>query len=388
MAKKKVVITFCEAGQGHIVTAQSIAESLERKYGDKIEVVSDYVFRDSNDKTLIWYENFSIQEVYRANKNKFHLVAMFVAMKVFGEMLSLKFIYSTLLGKVKRKLMKIYSKMDADMIVSTHFAPYHIACCAKKKGIINASVVAYNPDHNVHGWWDRRGDLFFVNNPFAEKEAVKDKKFNPDVVKKVNFMARRQIVEANGTKEYYREKLGIPQDKFAVILADGAYAAARMQDFTDELLKTDLPLTIVAVCGKNEQALKKYTELKDIKPNITFIPLPFVSHIEEYYKACDLFITKAGPNAITDCVFMGTPVMTNFYSGEIEKTSSYLFMDYYKAGLYEPDKFKAREKVEQFISNPSLLDEYRENTKVLDKTKNGADEIADMIADYLFNGKN
>ena len=47
MKKKKVVVTFCEAGQGHIVTAQSIAESLEKKYGDKVDVVRDYIFRDS-----------------------------------------------------------------------------------------------------------------------------------------------------------------------------------------------------------------------------------------------------------------------------------------------------------------------------------------------------
>ena len=383
MKKKKVVVTFCEAGQGHIVTAQSIAESLEKKYGDKVDVVRDYIFRDSNDKALIKYEKFSIKEVYRANNNKLHLATQLVAMKVFGEKTSLNFVYSTVFKKITDKITDKFVKMNADMIVSTYFVPYHIACRAKKKGLISSTVVAYDPDHNVHGWWDRRGDLFIVNNPFAAKEAIKQKKFNPEVVKTVHFMARQQIVDANESKDFYRKKLGIPQNKFAVILADGAYAAARMEEFTDELLKTDLPITILAVCGKNERVYKKYTEFKDIKPNITFIPLPFLTNIEEYLKASDLYITKAGPNAITDSIFMGTPIITNFYSGEIEKKSSELFTKYYKVGVYEPNKIKARKLVEEYIKNPHLLDEFRENTKQLDKTKNGADEIADLLAEKL-----
>ena len=35
MKKKKIVVQFIEAGQGHIVTAEAIAECLEKKYSDK-----------------------------------------------------------------------------------------------------------------------------------------------------------------------------------------------------------------------------------------------------------------------------------------------------------------------------------------------------------------
>ena len=48
-----------EAGHGHIVTAEAIAECLEAKYGDKLEIVRDYVFRDSHDKELQKYEKFT-----------------------------------------------------------------------------------------------------------------------------------------------------------------------------------------------------------------------------------------------------------------------------------------------------------------------------------------
>jgi len=383
MDKKKVIVTFCEAGQGHIVTAEAIAESLEKKYGDKIDVERSYVFRDSNDKDLQNYEKFAIKEVKRANKNKLHLGLQLLAMKVFGEQGTLRLSFNTVFRKIKNKLIKVFKDKNADAIVSTYFVPYHIACCGKKKKAFSSLVVAYDPDHNVHGWWDKRGDLFITNNPDATQEALK-KKFKPEIVKTVDFIARQQIINCNGSKNFYKEKLGIPKDKFSVILSDGAYAAAKLEDFTDELLKTDLPITIVPVCGKNEKLLNKYNELKDkVKENITLLPQPFLTNIEEFYTACDLFITKAGPNAITDCVFMHTPIMTNFYSGEIEKKSNKLFTETYKTGLYCPDKVKAREKVEEFIKNPTLLDEYIKNTYKIDKNKNGADEIADIIAESL-----
>ena len=167
------------------------------------------------------------------------------------------------------------------------------------------------------------------------------------------------------------------------MLADGGYAAARLDEYTEELLKTDTEITIIPVCGKNEKLYNEYITLKNVNTNITFMPVGFLTNIEEYYKAADIFVTKAGPNAITDCVFMGTPVMTNFYSGAIEKTSSKLFTEYYKTGVYEPNVAEARKKIEAYARNPQLLDEFRQNTQKLDKTKNGADEIAEIIAEVL-----
>ena len=80
---------------------------------------------------------------------------------------------------------------------------------------------------------------------------------------------------------------------------------------------------------------------------------------------------------------MNTPIMTNFYSGEIEKTSSVLFTENYKCGIYEPNVKNAVAKIEQWVDNREELDVYAENTKVLDKHNNGAEEIADILAQRL-----
>lgn len=384
MKKKKVVIQFMEAGHGHIVTAEAIAECLEKKYSDQLEIVRDYVFRDSKDKDLQKYGKFTISDVKKSHANKMHLGFQLLCMKVFGGQFSLGFTYSTVFKKVRDKLIEHMAEQNADMFVSTHFMTLHTGVVGKKDGKFSSDIVAYNPDHNTHGWWDNNADLFITNNKEATKEAIEEREMDPNKVKTVNFMARKVVLDANETKEYYREKHGIPKDKFTVVLADGAYAEAKLEEYTNALLNSDKELTIIPICGKNERLYKKYRKkMTKVNPNITLIPLPFINHVPEIYKCADVFVTKAGPNAITDAVFMGVPCLINFYSAEIEKTTCNLFTENYKCAVYEPNVKKAVKLIEDWTENRTDLDHLAENTKVLDKNKNGAEEIADIIAERL-----
>ena len=384
MRKKKVVIQFVEAGHGHLVTAEAIAECLEKKYGDRLEIVRDYVFRDSHDKDLQKYEKFTISDVKKSHANKMHLGFQLLCMKVFGGQFSLGFTYSTVFKKVRDKLIKHMAKQKADMFISTHFMTLHTGVTGKTDGILDAEIVAYNPDHNTHGWWDNGADLFITNNPEATREAIEEREMDRDKVKTVNFMARKVVVDANESKEYYREKHGIPKDKFTVVLADGAYAEAKLAEYTNALLNSEKELTIIPICGKNNRLYKKYLKkVSKLPSNITLIPLPFIDYAPEIYKCADVFVTKSGPNAVTDAVFMNTPCLLNFYSAEIEKATCELFTENYKCAIYEPSVKKAVKLIEEWTEDNTSLLALQKNTHALDKNKNGAEEIADIVAERL-----
>ncbi len=380
--KKRVLVSFIEAGQGHLMTAQAICEQLENNYKDEIEVIR-LPYKSSGVKELIDFENFCIGEVFKANKHKSRLFSQMILMHIIGQKNTLKLSYNVKFKKFKEKVVEVYKSYEPDLILTTYYGDLHCALCGKEKGKLDSIITAYNPDHNTHGWWDNRVEMFFCNNDMAVKEAIEKSKMPKENVYKVNFMSRESLKDITESKEYYREKHGIPKDKFAVILADGAYGMASMEKFTDELLKTDYPITLIPVCGKNEKLYEKYINLKNIKSNITLLPQKFIPYISELYKASDLFVTKAGPNAITDCVFMHTPIMTNFYTGPIEKASNKLFTEVYKTGTYCPNEKDARLMIEKYIQNPELLVPYIENTKQFDVNINGAKEVADLIAKRL-----
>lgn len=382
MDKKKVLMTYMESGMGHITSIKSISDNLKRLYPDDFEIIDSYIMQEDGDKSKIKMEKFIIKQTQNTNKIKGYGNFVFFLMNCLGKLNLLKITHKTIFAKAVKNTLKTFERYKPDIIVSTHYYMTYCGLEYKKKIDPNVKIVTYNPDNNTHCWWDNREHLFIVNNEYAYIETIGKRKFNPALVKRVYYTARNDILQANLSREEYREKLGLPQDKFCVIVADGVYAMGKSKKVVDNLLQTDKPLTIVFLAGKNQKLFDKYTALKDsgkLKSNITLVVLPFTPNIYEYYKAANLFITKAGPNAILDSVFMNTPIMVDYYAHPIEKATTKLFVDTLGVGkaVYNPKKIK--KEVESFIDNPTLLIPYEENTKKIDKTKNGGETVAHLI---------
>jgi len=381
MDKKKILLTYIESGMGHITSIASIADNL-KKFGEKFELIESYIMQEDNDKSLKNWENFIIKQTKNTNRIKGFGNFVFWFLWLMGGVRFMRGVHRCVFAKYLKHCLEAFKKRDPDVIVSTHYFLTFAALEYKRKVNPNVKVVTYNPDNNVHCWWDNRPHLFFVNNENAYYEAIGKRKFAPSCVKQVNYIARDDILNANLSREEYREKLGISKDKFCVVVADGVYACAKSKKITDELLKTDKDLTIVMLAGKNEKLFKYYNDLKDngkVKKNIDLIVLPFTKNIYEYYKAADVFITKAGPNAILDSVFMGTPVLVDYYAHPIEKATTKLFVDTLQMGkaIYKPKKIK--KQVEAWIEDGSELLLYEANTAKINKFENGGKELADLI---------
>lgn len=375
---KKILVTFVEAGMGHITTAQAVLDALNLCKDEEVEIIAKNIFHEN--ETLAKYERFLVNETKKSSSNALHSRVQLVSMHLFGSQNTLKFVNSCVYGKQKKLYIEELKKIKPDIIIDTHYFTSYASVCYRNKYAPNCKVVTYDPDNNVHGWWDRRVDYFIVNNEQAVDEAINKRKFDKDKVKRVFFITRAGVVNCNESKEFYRKKYNIPQDVFAVKLADGVYAKAKMRSFVYELCKTDRPLTIVAIAGKNKKLYDELMEFKNTLPkNINLMPFEFVPEVYEICKACDLFITKGGPNAVLDSVFVQTPIIINYYANNIEGTTKKLFVDRLGCGLCIKDKVKARKFVEQCIDNPEILQPFVENEGKLDKTKNGAQEIADFV---------
>lgn len=380
--KPKVLFSYIESGMGHITSMQAIVDSVTKKYSDEIDIVTDYVM--SHSIITKKHETFLTKQVQ--NTNKFGGFGQFVfgIIEFLGGQGLLRSLYSTIFKSTKEAIFARFKEINPDIIVSTHHAITHIAIEYQRKVDPSCEVITYNPDNNTHVWWDSRQGWFFVNNDFAKREAIKRRKFNPDNIIQVNYTKRQALLDANLSKEEYRQKYDLPVNKFTVIVADGVYALGKCKQFTNKLLKTKKELTIIFIAGKNEKMynymIKKGNKLKEKgKTNITLRVYGFMSNIHELYKASDVFITKAGPNSILDSLIMGTPVIVNFCPQPMEEAAYKHFIKKLGCGqaVFKPRKIK--KIVESYIDNPSLLDIYSNNISHISNTENGADTIADFI---------
>ncbi len=381
--KPLVVIDYVEAGIGHIVTAQAISDALHEKYSSDFEIMDNYSLRDSGVPTLEKYEEFLINQVKMHSSLPNYGKIQMSAMHIGGSKNSLKLVHETIFRKQTHAVIEEFKRLDPDLLVFTHYFTLYAGIEYRNNHKPSCKVVLYCPDNNVHGWWDNRVDRLYTNNPLATNDAL-HYKFPEDKIVETFYPARKAVTDSKGTKEEYREEFGIPKDKFAVVIADGAYAKAKAKKVTYELLKSDIPMTICTIAGKNEDLYLELEALKDkTKSNITLIPFRFVKEAPKLYGACDMFITKAGPNAVLESVMMGTPVIIDYAGTSIESATRRLFINSKKCGYFIRSPKKIREAVERLSSAPEEMATLHEALKFFDKNKNGAQMIADDLAKLM-----
>ena len=373
---KKILVTLVEAGMGHIVTARAIANSIAKQQGEDVELVVKDLFHET--KALKKYEDFLISETKKASGSALHSRAQLWSMHLLGDQNTLKIVHSTIYRKDVKRYVEQLRKIQPDVIIDTHYFTTYCSVVYRNKYNPSCKVITYNPDNNVHGWWHRKADYHIVNNEFAYRQALKT--FKKEQVRQVYFISHQGLTDATESKEFYRTKFGIPSDAFVVKIADGAYGRAKLKSFVNELVKTKKPLVIVAVAGKNEAMYNKLIKLQSRLPdNVTLLPFGFVENIYELFAACDLFITKAGPNAVLDSALMQVPVVINYWANSIERTTKELFVNKLGCGVVIKSKVEGRKFVEKCIEDRSILTQYVENEKQFDRNKNGADEVADFV---------
>lgn len=380
MEKPRILLTYIESGFGHIMSMKSIADGLKNKYQDKMDIIESYIMEQGDTKTEE-FEKFLSACTKATNKKKWFGMGIFVFLELAGKQHFMRIIHKTLFKKYTDATIEQLRKFKPDVIVSTHYFITFAAIELKKRYIPNLTIITYNPDNNVHVWWDNRTDLFINNNLAACDEAIKRRNFKFSNVKRVFFTSREEIVESNLTKEEYRQKLNLPINNFTIILADGGYASAKAKKFTNALLKLKINVTIIILAGKNEKVYKYFqNKVKKVKPNITLIPLGFKDNAYEYYGASDIFITKSGPNAVLDSLFMGTPVIIDYYAHPIEKATCKLFTEILHCGIKCLKVFKIKKLIMYLYEHPSFIQALKDNiNKNVNKKNNGAEQIADII---------
>ncbi|MBQ7387184.1 MAG: glycosyltransferase [Clostridia bacterium] len=381
-AKPRVLVTYIEAGLGHIVTAQAISDALRDLYSDDIDIIDSFVLRDSGNAVLEKYEKYMVREVRRHSRFPGYCYLQIASMFIIGSKNTLKLVHNTVFRRELVETVKEYQKYAPDMIVCTHYYLLYAAIVYRNKFNPACKVVLYCPDNMLHGWWDNRVDMLYTNNHIATADALKFG-FDKKRILEVFYPTRDAVVNTNGSVDEYREKFGIPKEKFAVVVADGVYAKARAKRVTMQLLKSEVPLTVCLIAGRNEALRRELEAITDIPEHITLKVFGFVEDAPELYAACDIFVTKAGPNAVLDSVMVGTPVIMNYYASPMEHAVVRLFGYSRGCGYYITNEKIIRKKIERLARDGTELKRLKKNCAYFDKNKNGAQEIARDIARLL-----
>ena len=379
-SKKRVLVTFVEAGFGHITTAASIADAIEALHDPNIEVIRKYTFKD--DPTLHKIEQRFVKDVKWANTFPLHNYIQMWATHIGGIHNSLPFVVSTFYRKARQIYFKELDEIKPDIIIDTHYLSSFLSTQYRDQYDPHVKVVTYDPDNSVHNWWNINVDKFVVNCLMAFHDALKHD-FSRKQLMVVPFVTRKEIMEVTEDKAFYREKYGLPQDRFIVMVAAGGYGKSGMSRVVKALTRVKHPITIVAICGTNQRLYQRLQRLKEeLPPRIDLRPYEFVDKVYELNRAADVLLTKGGPNAMLDSALMEVPIGVFYCASEIEYISTFLFTDVLNCGRSFWQSWRVVKWINECVADPAILDIYIMGTEKVRKEGNGAEQIAKFIQTY------
>ena len=378
---KRVLVTYVEAGFGHITTANSIADAIEALHDPNIEVIRKYTFKA--DPQLRKIEKSFVRDVKWANTFPWHNYIQMWMTHIGGIHNSLPFVVSTFYRRASKKYLRILEEIKPDIIIDTHYLTSFLATQYRDLIDPHVKVVTYDPDNSVHNWWNIRVDKFVVNCRPAFHDAL-EHDFTRKQLMIVPFVTRKEIMEVTESKSFYREKYGLPQDRFTVMVAAGGYGRSGMNRVVKALVKhVKYPITLIAICGTNTRLYQKLLRLKAKAPaHIDLRPYEFVDKVYELNRASDVLLTKGGPNAMLDSALMGVPMGVFYCASEIEYISTYLFTDVLNCGRSFRQAWRIVKWINECVSDPEILDIYIMAANKVRREGNGAVQIAEFIQTY------
>lgn len=372
MKRIRVLFPYVEAGYGHIMPMKSIDETFRRKYGDKVDVISSDFFKETGDKHLIMYEQMLSRQVRLYNRFPAigHLataVCEFVGtdLSSFGAMRLVSPI-------ARRRGIAHMEELEPDFVFSTHWATNYYAQFAKNKPY----TVVYCPDAQLYKLFCFRSDLTLISMPYGYQIGLRKKQYSTSNLKLVPFLIRNEAFDVDSDKKEIRKKLGLPEDSFTVLLAEGGYGIGKMGRITEILSKEHIPLTIIPVCGTNS---KLFSRLREIKPSdeVTLIPYAFAENMIELQAASDIFCGKSG-NILAEATFFGNPCIVTHCANQIERNIADHYMNTVGNAFMQFSAKKAADMIKTFACERSKMEIYRK--AAVDYQSNfGSETAADIL---------
>jgi 1,2-diacylglycerol-3-alpha-glucose alpha-1,2-galactosyltransferase len=254
--------------------------------------------------------------------------------------------------------LSTFSKKRGRKIGYVHFLPETLEGSIKLPKLFRNIFYKY-----VISFYKRMDQIVVVNPTFIDKLVAhgldREKiKYIPNFVSTKNFYEK-----TDDEKRAFRDKMGIPQDKF-VVFGDGQVQERKGIDDFYKLAQENPDIQFIWAggfsFGKITDGYDRYKSMIDNAPdNMKFTGIVDRNDLVNYYNICDIFLLPSYdelfPMSVLEAFSCGAPVLLRnleLYQAIID-------------GYYEPAE--NRDEMNEFIrkanSNRSLLADFKQKSK-------------------------
>ena len=376
--KPRVVFTFIEAGKGHVVPTRNVFNAFKEKYGDRTEVVESQFFTETGDPAMQKTEILFTKAVKNQARSPILSILCKIGNTIAGDTFALKVLLSmTISGRKTNPLaVKHVAELDADVIYTAHWStPYYV----NQMKTPRPYVVCFCPDVQSNGAFNVDCNNFLISGDIGYKKVCRSRMYAGGNITKIPFPIRKEVTSLRAeSKESIRERLGLDKDAFTVTLSDGGYGMAKMEDTILALSHSDCRMTVIALCGTNDEL---YERLSQLAKTVSFslIPMAFTNKVAEYIAASDLYVGKSGANSMAEPASLGVPIIVTKCITYIEKNIKNYYVRTLKGAIYIPSARLAAKKILEFADDPGLLQPYKDRLADISVSDFDATASADLL---------
>ena len=274
----RILILYCEEGEGHASVARTLAVELD-------SVGAETIVHDALHEGLGRVIPFFSRDAYRVQVRwlrwtyglEYFLFTHFPPTRAIARA-GLAFFGA-------RPLRRLIERLQPTVIVSTHPAVTNVLGALRRRGRLDLPVVATVTDFGVHSLWAHRGvDLHLVMHErsvaHVERVAGAGSARVVDAIVAPPF--RSALVQAEA-----RRALGLPAEGAIAVISGGGWAVGRVEAALQAAVGVD-ELTVVVLTGKNELLRRRLEERVDGRERVRV--LPFTAQMPELLTAADVLI--------------------------------------------------------------------------------------------------
>jgi processive 1,2-diacylglycerol beta-glucosyltransferase len=350
MATKKILLLSVSAGAGHMRAAEAIRAAALQSHPD-VQVTH----LDAMD-----YVTAAFKKLY----TDFYIKLVNKAPTLWG------YLYShtndaqpdSLMEQLRRKLERMNARalrqaikdFQPDAIVCTHFLPAEMLSRLIRKGDLHCPVWVQVTDFDLHRLWvqDGMAGYFAANDEVAFRMRAQGIATSRIHVTGIPIMpAFGQALDRNQCAKEF----GLDAQRTTLLLMGGGAGLGSLDAVAAGLLALDGNFQLIAMAGKNAQALAALQALALRYPG-RLLAQGFTNQVERLMACADVVITKPGGLTSSECLAMGLPMIVNApIPGQEERNADFLLEQ--GVALKAMDDVTLQYRVQYLLHNPAKLAE-------------------------------
>jgi len=234
-------------------------------------------------------------------------------------------------------------------------------------------------DYPPHFWIERQPQYFICGTDRAVQQARAMGHPQERIFRASGMILNPRFYEAPvEDRRAARERLGLRPGLPTGLVLFGGHGSGAMLEIAEQLNRSELPLQMIFICGKNEKLVEA---LRAQKSRMPVRVEGFTTRVNEYMQLADFFIGKPGPGSLSEALAMRLPVIVacNAWTLPQERYNADWILEK-QVGVVLRSFRHINEAVAQLIE-PGTLARYRSNAAALENR--AVFEIPSMLEKIL-----